>query len=54
MLHGLSLVVASLLHAVYSDNDGIVSDLVIAEHVEFVERAVLSNIENVERYCRPS
>jgi hypothetical protein len=54
MLHGLSLVVASLLHAVYNDDDGIVSDQVIAEHVEFVERAVLSNIESVERYCRPS
>jgi hypothetical protein len=54
MLHGLSLVVASLLYAVYSDDDGIVSDQVIDEHVEFVERTVLSNIENVERYCRPS
>jgi hypothetical protein len=54
MLHGLSLVVASLLYAVYSDHDGIVSDHVIAEHVEFVERAVLSNIENVEQFCKPS
>jgi hypothetical protein len=54
MLHGLILAVASLLYGIYSDDDGIVSDEIIDEHVEFVERSVLSNIEAVERYCNPS
>jgi hypothetical protein len=54
MLHGLCLVVASLLYSVYSDDDGIVSDEIIDEHMDFIERGVLSNIEAVERYCNPS
>jgi hypothetical protein len=51
VLAGLCLALASLLYSFYADDDGIVSDEIIEDHMDFIERCVLSNVEVVEHQC---